>query len=261
MLAVTAKAPFSESGWWFETKWDGYRAIISRGEALRIYSRRGHDLIAWYPVLKEVGDSVPKQVVLDAELVAWANGRPDFHALQQRTADHYLLMVFDCLYARGRWMLHEPLAIRLEMLHQEVQTRGMIVLTEGVRDVGERYYQAIQSADLEGVMAKRLTSAYLPGRRSPTWQKFLVLKTGWFWVAAVQRHPENGWYWHLAERRGGRAVPVGRVRAPSDWVAPMSQTGEELQEPFPVEVSYREITREGHLRHARVRQWHPSTLA
>ncbi|MCL5117136.1 MAG: DNA ligase [Firmicutes bacterium] len=256
MLAVTAPAPFSRPGWWFETKWDGYRAIISAGPQFRIYSRRGHDLLRWYPALAEARAHVPEDVVLDAELVAWVDGRPDFAALQQRRAPHYLLMVFDCLYAGGRWLMHEPLEHRLRVLHDRVKTTGLVVVSDGVAEEGEAYWKAIRDLELEGVMAKRLDSGYFPGRRSPVWQKFLALRIEWLWVVAAQQAQDGTWYWHVADRTGTRFNGVGKVHAPAAWYPPSGPGGpEQMLKPFTVEVEYRERTREGHLRHARVRQW------
>lgn len=259
MLAMTADAPFSRAGWWYETKWDGYRAIISVGRQFRIYSRRGHDLLAWYPSLAEARHHLPGGMVFDAELVAWQDGRPVFSALQQRAADHYLLMVFDCLYAEGRWLTQEPLKRRLELLHHHVSTNGLVVVSDGIEARGEAYFRAISDMGLEGVMAKRLDSVYVPGRRSPLWQKFLALQTGWFWVVAVQQAADGTWYWHLGDRRASRVVSVGKVRAPSGWRGPSDS--DPLTDPFRVEVEYREMTREGHLRHARIRQWQPVNVA
>ena len=259
MLAVTQPVPFSRSGWWFETKWDGYRAIVSSGEHYRVYSRRGHDLLASYPALQEAAELLPREIVLDAELVAWVDGRPDFGALQRKAAQQYLLMVFDCLYAKGRWLMHEPLERRLGLLHDAVRTEGMVVVSDGVSERGEAYLDAIRRLDLEGVMAKRLDSPYFPGRRSAVWQKFLALKSQWCWVVAYHQTSDGSWTWHLAEQSQGRLTNIGKVPAPMTWRA-LSTGSAQIAEPFPVEVAFREKTREGHLRHARVRQW-PQRLA
>ncbi len=261
MLAVTAPGPFSRPGWWFETKWDGYRAIISVGQRYAIYSRRGHDLMRWYPELGRAQDDLPDDIVLDAELVAWSAGRPHFSDLQRRSARQYLLMVFDCLYSQGRWLMHEPLARRLEELHRRVSTRGLVAVSEGVPDNGAAFFSAVRDMELEGVMAKRLDSLYLPGRRSPAWQKFLALKMEWFWATGLMEASDGQWYWLLGEHTEGTRHAVGKVRAPGGWSPPAGIDGNiRWVRPFLVEVAYRERTREGHLRHARVRQWKSGDL-
>ena len=253
MLAVTADAPFSRSGWWFETKWDGYRAILSIGREFRAYSRNGHDLQAWYPAIRRAREVLPDDVVLDAELVAWVDGRPQFSRLQQRTADQYLLMVFDCLYADGRWLMQEPLYRRQAILRQRVRSTGMVVLCDGLEEQGEALFSTIAEAGLEGVMAKRMDSPYLPGRRSVTWQKFLVYHADWFWVYAVSRAEDGSWYWHIGDDGDGRLRSVGKVHAPRGW-----RPDGGIEDPFLAQVQYRERTREGQLRHARLREWRPN---
>lgn len=256
MLAITAPRPFSRAGWWFETKWDGYRAIVSIGQQFQVYSRRGHNLALWYPALEQAQADLPQDIVLDGELVAWVKGRPQFQALQQRIPAAYLLMLFDCLYSEGRWLIHHPLEVRQRVLRERVQTQGMVVVSEGVAAEGEAMFEAVQETGLEGVMAKRLDSLYLPGRRSAHWQKFLAYRTEWFWAAAFSRAEDGSCYWLVAEQLEGRLRQAGRVRAPAGWDPPGgSGSAAMLDPPYWVEVQYRERTREGHLRHARIRQW------
>ncbi|HXV69962.1 MAG TPA: hypothetical protein VEB69_01025, partial [Acidimicrobiia bacterium] len=85
MLSVRRDRPFDDPRWWFEVKWDGYRAIVgSEGGKVRARSRRGLDLLGPFP---EVGSlEIPDGVVLDAEIVAFDDrGRPSFSLLQRRT--------------------------------------------------------------------------------------------------------------------------------------------------------------------------------
>lgn len=253
MLAMTAPRPFSREGWWYETKWDGFRAIVSVSSAFRVYSRRGHDLLARYPQLLQAKSQLGDDIVVDAELVGWVDGRPDFAALSAGHAPTYLLMVFDCLYRAGRWLLQEPLERRQAELRRQVSSGGLVVVPDGVTTLGERYFAAVAEMELEGVMAKRLDSPYLPGRRSHTWQKFVAYRTEWFWVTAQTPAADGSSYWHLAERVSGRLKPVGRARAPAGGRRPSDRLTPGFNQPFLVEVEYRERTREGRLRQARVR--------
>src|SRR5580693_4793349 len=65
-------------------KWDGVRAlaVISDG-GLRLVSRSGKDISRTYPEVA-VPPGLPGQVLLDGEIVAFVDGRPDFEALQPR---------------------------------------------------------------------------------------------------------------------------------------------------------------------------------
>jgi ATP dependent DNA ligase-like protein len=73
MLARPASLPLG-SGYSYEVKWDGFRAIVSTESGLRVRSRRGWDMTALLPELAKL----PSGLVLDGELVAPdEEGRPE----------------------------------------------------------------------------------------------------------------------------------------------------------------------------------------
>ena len=66
MLATSWQAPFDDEGWWFEVKWDGYRAVVgAQLGQVRARSRRGLDLIGPFPELAnlEIPDGVVSSTV------------------------------------------------------------------------------------------------------------------------------------------------------------------------------------------------------
>ena len=82
-LSDTMTPPGLRQPLW-EPKWDGYRAIVSRG---RLRSRNGTNLTPLFPDLAPVLSArLPHDVVLDGELVVWdvAAGRLDIGSLQSR---------------------------------------------------------------------------------------------------------------------------------------------------------------------------------
>ena len=46
-----------------------------------------------------------------------------------------------------------------------------MIVSAGIVGPGTAFYQQVVREQLEGVVAKRLTSRYLPGRRSDAWLK------------------------------------------------------------------------------------------
>ncbi len=85
MLATRWPEAFDDEDWWFEVKWDGYRAIVGREQGkVRARSRRGLNLIEPFP---ELGDlPIPDGVILDGEIVVFdEEGLPSFSMLQRRT--------------------------------------------------------------------------------------------------------------------------------------------------------------------------------
>ena len=87
MLARLGELPRDDSGWAFEVKWDGVRAIChSEPGRLRLHSRNGLEITARYPELARLNRALSHhRAILDGEVVAFdPDGRPDFGRLQRR---------------------------------------------------------------------------------------------------------------------------------------------------------------------------------
>ena len=121
-------------------------------------------------------------MIVDGELVALdRHGRPDFGLLQQRmhltkpsaelvSAVPVRYVVFDVLRHAGRSLLNKPCGRRRAVLDELGLTEQGVVVPDSFRDVaGELVLAAVARQGLEGVVAKRLTSPYQPGRRSRAW--------------------------------------------------------------------------------------------
>lgn len=180
MLATGWPAAFDDPEWWFEVKWDGYRAIVSSNDGrVRARSRRGIDLISRFPEL--AGLPIPDDVALDGEVVAFDEGRPSFSNLQRRAGFgggasvvevRVNLVVFDVLFA-GEMLTGLPYEQRRAHL-DELTLPDPIIVPEPVREHGISLFAAARTQGLEGIVAKRAGSIYAPGRRSPDWRKVAV---------------------------------------------------------------------------------------
>ena len=82
-------------------------------------------------------------------------------------------VLFDLLYHREHCLLQEPLARRREVLAEVCRRLDVaeVLFSEAVVGQGNALYAAALARGHEGVVAKRLGSAYRPGRRSSAWQK------------------------------------------------------------------------------------------
>ena len=82
-------------------------------------------------------------------------------------------VVFDLLYHSGRCLLREPLVRRREMLAAVCEKLDVpaVEFSRAVIGAGTTLYQQVVAAGHEGVMAKKLSSAYRPGKRSVAWKK------------------------------------------------------------------------------------------
>ena len=166
MLSRTGEIP-SGAGWSFEVKWDGFRALVSTENGLKVRSRRGWNMTAAVPELAEL----PAGPVLDGELVAFNDdGDPHFPLLSRRVlhGDRGIpvrLMVFDVLAIDGDSLLTHTYAQRRARL-EALELEGAAWSTPDSFDDGEALYAAVCERGLEGVVAKPLRSLYRPGKRS-----------------------------------------------------------------------------------------------
>lgn len=185
MLAVAGDPPrFGE--WSYEVKWDGHRALASVvAGAVTLTSRGRRDITAAVPALTGLGEALGgRDGLFDGELVAFGpDGRPDFGLLARRLGAPHVAgaqvtyLIFDVLHLDGRSCLQLPHRARralLESLSLSGPGWGVpAALTGSVDEVLE----AVRLQGLEGVLAKRSTSPYTPGRRSTDWVKLVNLHT------------------------------------------------------------------------------------
>lgn len=156
--------------WAFEGKWDGIRLIVEfDGTTVRLRGRAGNDVTERYPALQALAAALDgHRVVLDGEVVSLdSHGNTSFPALQAGGVPQF--RAFDILYLDGVSLLRKRYDDRRRILDAlAAATVGLDVppqLTGSIADV------RAQSKDLEGVVAKRRDSIYLPGRRGTAWIK------------------------------------------------------------------------------------------
>jgi len=191
MLAEGGYGAFDDPGWWFEPKLDGIRCLaeMSTGETV-LRTRRGRDVTPQYPELHMIHELVDQvNAVVDGEIVAFdADGKNSFEALQQRmnlTGEREIkriakqvpvsLVAFDVLWLDGRDTTGLSLEDRRELLDLVVEEDHRVQLTTRVIGGGRSFVEAARGLGLEGVVAKKLGSKYLPGRRADTWRKIKLV--------------------------------------------------------------------------------------
>jgi bifunctional non-homologous end joining protein LigD len=179
MLATLEKAVPSGSGWMFEVKWDGYRALAYiRGGEVKLVSRNDNDLTPRFPnVAKEIAKAVKSpNAVLDGEVCALDDqGRASFSAMQQGGAP-LVYYVFDLLELEGEPLVDLLLVERRRRLAKLLDRRNKTVRLSETFDDGEALLEAVKAQGLEGIMAKRADSRYIEGKRTRDWLK---IKTHW----------------------------------------------------------------------------------
>lgn len=225
MKAVPGALPNDEVGWAFEIKWDGMRALAAIEDGtVTLTSGRGRDVTASYPELAAMGQidvgtgggadgGGGGAVLLDGEVVAFDDeGVPSFSLLQQRmhvtdpaearrrsALVPVVFVVFDLLNLGGVDATPLTYAERRKLLCDLVEDGPTWQVPRHQVGGGADLLAAAEARGMEGVVAKRLDSAYLPGRRATTWRKVKVRRTQEFVV--------GGW----SRGEGGRAGHIGSL--------------------------------------------------
>jgi bifunctional non-homologous end joining protein LigD len=220
MLATPAEEVPRGSGWVFEVKWDGYRAIasVAGGEAA-LTSRNGNDLTARFSnVAKELAKAVKTpDCVLDGEVCALdESGRSSFSAMQQgKPGTPIVYYVYDVLEVDGEPVVDLPLVERRKRLEQLLDKRNRTVRLSETFDDGNALYDAAKEQGLEGIVAKRLDSRYLQGKRTRDWLKIKTHGRQEFVIAGFTkgtgRRASSFGALVLAYYRGDELVYAGNV--------------------------------------------------
>jgi bifunctional non-homologous end joining protein LigD len=185
MLAVAGELPLGRPGWAFEMKWDGFRGLARvAGDQLRIDSRNNRPLASRYPELADLPAAVDgRRLMLDGELVVLDQAhRPSFELLQQRLNPHptsdlvarlpVLYLAFDLLVLDDRPLLDLPYQQRQDLLRTVSLPHPRVQVPPSWPDAeSQEVLDVARQRGLEGVVAKRVTSHYYPGRRSREWIK------------------------------------------------------------------------------------------
>ena len=161
--------------WQYEPKWDGFRGVLENdcGEPA-LWSRNARPLLRYFPELRPLGEALPPHSALDGEIVIERDGRLEFDLLQMRlhpaasrvarlaAETPARFVTFDVLLWKGEELWTLPLAkrrARLEKLPYEISPVS--------RDPAQAraWLASLDAVGLDGVIAKRLDSPYLPGSR------------------------------------------------------------------------------------------------
>jgi DNA ligase-1 len=188
-------AELGEPGAWrAEWKWDGIRAQLIRRDGCAMLWTRGEEVASGsFPELVELAQSLPTGTVLDGEVLAWEEGGPLPFALLQRRLNRanveprlfqdvpVVFMAYDVLEHGGVDVRREPIEARLAMLEELVRSArsaGPLHMSRGVEFAGwdelAMARSQSRSRGVEGVMLKRLGSAYGTGRTRGDWWKWKV---------------------------------------------------------------------------------------
>ncbi len=225
--------------WWYEVKYDGFRAILEwNSNSLELISRNGKSLLPQFPEIKdfllkhekEFQPFLPFQ--LDGELVALENPyKANFSAIQirgrmksakkiseQTHISPCRLMVFDVLSLKGKSLKDKAYHIRKNELLKLFQTIGFELyahpkneqLLQPVvpyKDFDE-IWEKVVLFDGEGIVAKQAGSQWEEGKRSLKWLKY----KNWKYVSCfVTSFDKTNGYFYLGVYKETEIFPIGQV--------------------------------------------------
>jgi bifunctional non-homologous end joining protein LigD len=188
MLAST-RPPTVGADWAFETKLDGWRALVYVDGAVTVRTRTGRDITDRVKHLQGLA-AAGRRLVLDGELVADAGKAGDFYRLgpnlRASSRRDITFVAFDLLVLDDDNLCDRPYRDRRRAL-EALDLVGPGLCTICALDGSPRdLLDACAELDVEGVVAKRVDSPYRPGIRSGDWLK---LKTAdWKHSHAPRRH-------------------------------------------------------------------------
>jgi DNA ligase-1 len=177
--------------WLAEWKWDGIRAqLIHRRGQIFLWSRGEELLTERFPEIGAAARSLPDGTVLDGEILAFEHGAPrPFADLQHRIGRQQkvrevaarvpvVFLVYDVLEFGGHDIRTAALRERRARLLDIIEEGGPLRVSE---EIAGNTWQTLaarrdesRARHVEGLMLKRWTSPYRPGRRRGDWWKWKI---------------------------------------------------------------------------------------
>lgn len=195
-LEAEAAALGEIAEWSLEWKWDGIRLqAIRRNGGIALWSRGEERLDGRFPEIESAIAALPRDCVIDGELLAWAEGDDDaplpFTALQTRiqrrkpgpkalAATPVRMLAYDLMELDGEdWrprLLSERQAALTALLAGRSDDRIRLSPPLDAADwsAAARFREQARARGVEGLMLKRRSSPYRSGRRRGDWWKWKI---------------------------------------------------------------------------------------
>ncbi|WP_282777246.1 ATP-dependent DNA ligase [Nocardia sp. CC201C] len=215
MLATPGDvSSFEADEWAFETKWDGFRLIAEVDDgAVTLRSRAGNIVTGRYPTIARLGAELAgHSIVLDGEAVVFDDHGTANLGLLRNHAGQAVFVAFDVLYLDGTSLLRKRYDDRRRVLEALAGRSPSLVVPPRLDGSGARALRYSQEHGMEGVVAKRRDSVYLPGKRGQSWVKTrnwrtLTVTVGGFRRSDVRRFASL----LVGVEHEGRLYYLGRV--------------------------------------------------
>ena len=192
------------NGWLHEVKFDGYRALLSLGKSgVKVFTRSGLDWTAKFPGIAEAAAAIPVgSGLIDGEIVAEKDGRPDFSTLQEAIGaggQGLSFFAFDLLEEDGEDLRDMPQIQRKERLRPLLAgADARLQFAEHIVGHGEHLFETMCREGYEGIVSKRVDAPYR-GTRTKSWLKVKCTRRQEFVIVG----------WTQSSARGFRSLLLG----------------------------------------------------
>lgn len=226
MLIGKETAPFDDSRYIYELKWDGERclAYLEPGKTPELRNKRNDRMLVKVPELEVISRQVTKRCILDGELFILKDGRPDFSLIQRRSLmsarfkieldskrNPATFLAFDILYYDGRETMLMPLMERKELLAGAVTDGPRMAVSQYIDSQGTALFNFAVERELEGIVAKIKDSIYIQDKRTTDWVKMKILMEEDFVVCGYILKSDHVTSIVLGQYRGDTLIYKGHV--------------------------------------------------
>ena len=264
------------SAWLHEVKYDGYRALVAvAGGTAKVFTRNGLDWSDKFPGIAEAAAALDvRSALIDGEIVAFKDGRPDFSTLKDAigSGGDMTMFAFDLLALDGEDLTALPTVERKARLQAIVGDDARLHYAEHVVGSGEQLLDKMCVEGLEGVVSKRADAPYRAGRSSD-WLKIKCTHRQEFvivgWLPSTKKRGFKSLL--LGVHEGGKLRYAGKVgtgftqalmtelrekldararkTAPVDAPRAMVRGAHWVRADLVAEIAFTETTPDGLLRH------------
>ncbi|MDD5865020.1 MAG: RNA ligase family protein [bacterium] len=223
MLLKEIDKPFNSKKYYYELKYDGYRALIfvNKNE-IYIQSRNKNDITYLYPELSNIKKIVNKNVIFDGEIVIFENNKPSFNKISKRSKlkskniiqkesinNPVIFIAFDILY-ENKDLTNLPLIERKKILEKYHDTdffiKSKVYLNNGIK-----LYNFVKKNNLEGIVIKDINGLYHINNRTSDFIKVKNIKSDNFFIAGYINNNKYTSSLILCEKYNNDYIYVGKV--------------------------------------------------
>lgn len=223
MLLKEIDKPFNSKKYYYELKYDGYRALIfvNKNE-IYIQSRNKNDITFLYPELSNIKKIVNKNVIFDGEIVIFENNKPSFNKISKRSKlknkniikkesinNPVIFIAFDILY-ENKDLTNLSLIERKKIL-EKYQDTDFFIKSKVYLNNGIKLYNFVKKNNLEGIVIKDINGLYHINKRTSDFIKVKNIKSDNFFIAGYINNNKYTSSLVLCEKYNNDYIYVGKV--------------------------------------------------